>query len=133
MKKSLLIPISTLLLLSVLITPAVAQHKGKAVGSSQAVQMLFQHPKINAPNSVLKNFVNGEPKTRVIVNLSKPLNANQLKNLKNMDVRKKLKKAVKEAQNRIIPVFNTQKIRVTNKFSYVFGFSAEVSLEGLID
>ena len=71
MKKSLLIPILTLLLLSGLITPAVAQHKGKAVGSSQAVQLLFQHPKISAPNSVLKDFINGEPKTRINVECQK--------------------------------------------------------------
>jgi subtilisin family serine protease len=133
MKKSLLIPILTLLLLSGLITPAVAQNKGQAVGSSQAVQMLSQHPKIIAPNSVLKDFVNGEPKTRVIVNLSKPSKANQLHNLKNMEVRKQLKQAVKEAQNRIIPMLNNKKIRITNKFTYAFGFSAEVSPEELID
>jgi subtilisin family serine protease len=133
MKKSLLIPILTLLLLSGLITPAVAQHKGQAVGSSLAIQMLSQHPKISAPNSVLKGFVNGEPKTRVIINLSKPSNANQLHNLKNMEVRKQLKQAVKEAQNRIVPMLNTKKIRITNKFAYSFGFSAEVSPEELID
>ena len=74
MKKLFLIPILTLLLLPGLITTAVAQKKGQEV-NSQAVQMLFQNPKIINPDSVLKDFVNGEQKTRVIVTLSKPANA----------------------------------------------------------
>jgi len=133
MKKLFLIPILTLLLLSVLINPAAGQNKGQVSNSSSAVEMMFQHPKIHAPNSVLKNFVNGEPKTRVIINLRKPSNSKQFKNLKKIQVRKHLKQTVKEAQKRVITVLNTKKIRITNKFSYVFGFSAEVSLEGLID
>ena len=109
------------------------EEEAEVSGLDPAIQTLFRHPKIIVPKSVLKDFIDGKPKTRVIVNLHKPSNANQLQNLKDIGVRQQLQQAVREAQDQIIPILNAEEVRITNRFTYIFGFSAEVSLQGLQD
>ena len=85
-------------------------------------------------DEVLKDFVEeGAATTRVIVNLRKPANANQLSDISNLEVRKALTEAVYDAQEAVIEALDPDECKVTNRFVYVFGFSAEVSLRGLQD
>lgn len=100
---------------------------------ARALQSLLQSPKIRAPQSVLQDLVAGKPTTRVIVNLHKPAGTRSILKLKDMGVRNQLQQAVTGVQDRVIHAMDPGKVRITNTFSYVFGFSAEVTAEGLQD
>jgi len=91
----------------------------------------MHNPKINRPQMVLKDFMEGKSKTRVIVNLRNPSAFSQTQNMKNMKVRHNLEKSINTAQERVIDALDPSQVHITNKFRYVFGFSAEVSLKGL--
>jgi subtilisin family serine protease len=99
--------------------------------SAQIVETLLQNTKIVRPEMVLKDFMNGKTITRVIVNLSKPANFQQITNLNDMELRKELQGSVKKAQDRVINIVDSREFRITNRFTYIFGFSAEVTLDGL--
>jgi len=95
------------------------------------INALSESPKLNGPSSILKGFLNGGFTTRVIVNLRKPAYANQLRDFTNMTVRQQLQEAVRESQDNLIDTLDLQEIRITNMFTYIFGFSGEVTLQGL--
>ncbi len=97
------------------------------------IQTLFQHPKILTSKKVFKDFIIGESTTRVIVNLHRSSQIHKIKDLKNKENRWKWKQIVKQSQNKVVPNFLSNNIRIKRKFKYVFGFSAEVTLEGLKD
>ena len=92
---------------------------------------LLQNPKIISPEIVLEDFIKGKQWTRVIVNLSKPMSFQQIGDFKNMTFRKNLQEAVKTAQDRVISHLDPNKVRIIGRFSYIFAFSAEVTLEGI--
>lgn len=100
---------------------------------SQVIKELSESPKLNGPSAILKDFLNGGSTTRVIINLRKPAYANQLRNFANMAVRQQLQEAVRESHDNLIDTLDLQEIRITNKFTYIFGFSSEVTLKGLQD
>ena len=79
----------------------------------------------------MQDFLDGKSRTRVIVNLRKPSAFSQTQNMKNMKVRQDLEKSVNTAQERVIHTLDPSQVHITNKFRYIFGFSAEVSLKGL--
>jgi len=99
----------------------------------QVIKALSDSPKLTAPQEILRDFIDGKPTTRVIVNLRRPAKANQLQNFKDMAVRQELRQTVYGAQEGVIRGLDPAEVRITNRFIYVFGFSAEVSLKGLED
>ena len=99
----------------------------------RAIKTLSDSPKLTAPQAIVKDFMDGKSTTRVIVNLRKPAKADRLHNFKEMAVRKELKQTVIDFQDRVISNLNDSEIGITNRFIYIFGFSAEVTLQGLQD
>ena len=97
------------------------------------IKALSESLKLNRPSAILKDFFSGKSTIRVIVNLRKPAHANQLRDFANMGVRQQLQEAVKESQDNLIDTLDLQEIRITNKFTYIFGFSGVVTLKGLQD
>jgi len=97
----------------------------------ETVNSLIAGLKMLDPDVILKDFMDGKSTTRVIVNLQKPARANVLLDLKNMAVREQLREAVSQTQDRLIDDLNPLEVRVTNRFNYIFAFSAEVTIEGL--
>ena len=99
----------------------------------QLIRALSYSPKLTTPREIVRDFMDGKSKTRVIVNLRKPAKADRLHNFKKMAVRKELKQVVSDFQARVIGSLDNSEIRTTNRFIYIFGFSAEVTLQGLQD
>jgi len=98
-----------------------------------AIKALSDNPKLTAPQEIVRDFIDGKSTTRVIVNLYKPVKTDRLNNLKEMVVRKELKQAVYDAQNQVMSNLDDSQVRITNRFIYIFAFSAEVTLQGLKD
>ena len=99
----------------------------------QVIKALSENPKLTAPQEIIRDFMDGKSTTRVIVNLCKPAKAARLHNFKEMAVRKQLKQAVSDFQDRVISNLDHSEVRTTNRFIYIFGFSAEITLQGLQD
>jgi len=115
----------------------------KQENMSPVIKALSMNPKINRPDKCLKNFKEGKSKTRIIVNTRDPMgdfNAQMQKghvgarqNFKNKNVRRQLKNDVVGAQDIVINSMDVGNVSVTNRFTYTFGFSAEVTSQGLQD
>ena len=99
----------------------------------QEINALSDNPKLTAPQKIVRDFIDGKSMTRVIVNLYKPRNTDRLHNFKEMAVREELDRAVSDVQDRVISSLDHSEVRTTNRFTYIFGFSAEVTLQGLKD
>jgi subtilisin family serine protease len=100
-------------------------------GSAQTIETLFLSSKIKRPEIVLRDFVDGKSSARVIINLSKPMTFDQPRSFRYDESKRKFRETVNAAQNRVISRMDSSKLRITNRFSYTFGFSAEVTLKGL--
>jgi hypothetical protein len=101
--------------------------------SEQITEALIQNSKIIYPERVLQDFIDGKSTTLVIINLSKPAGLQQVTNFKDKEFRQQLQEAVRESQERVINVMDPWDVQITNRFTYIFGFSAEVTLQGLQD
>ncbi len=101
------------------------------VASTEVIQSLMQSPKLKGPDRILQDFVDEESTTRVIVNLHRPAIADGLLNLKDMNIRQQLEKTVYRTQENVLNRLDMDNIHITNKYIYIFAFSAEVSLEGM--
>jgi len=110
--------------------------------AGQVFDTLAQSPKIIESELVLDDFLDGSETTRVIVTLSEPSNFQQKRelgptspdnsrSLKNLAFRNELQMAVQAAQEQVISRLDPGNVQITNRFTYIFGFSAEVTLEGL--
>lgn len=99
----------------------------------QEINVLSDNPKLTAPQKIVRDFIDGKSMTRVIVNLYKPAKADRLHNFNEMAVREELDLAVSDVQDRVISSLDHSEVRTTNRFTYIFGFSAEVTLQGLKD
>ena len=110
-----------------------AEAPGLEPQQAQVIKALSDSPKLTAPQEILRDFIDGESTTRVIVNLRKPAKADQLQNFKDMEVRQELRQTVYDALERVINGLDPAEVCITNRFTYIFGFSAEVSLQGLED
>ena len=117
--------------------PSAAEMEGPGVPGldPEEVQInaLSDNPKLTAPQRIVRDFIDGKSLTRVIVNLYKPANTDRLHNFKEMAVREELDRAVSDVQERVISSLDHSEVRTTNRFTYIFGFSAEVTLQGLKD
>jgi len=101
---------------------------------SLAIKALSKCAKLTAPREILRDFADGKSRTRVIVNLHSPAAAAaQFENFADMAVRQELRAAVRAAQDWVISGMDPAEVVVTNRFTYQFGFSADVSLRGLED
>jgi len=131
----------SVILLTVVATTSVGFSQGP---SPEVLQTLSQNPKLKFPHAILEAFADGSSTTRVIVILRDPSVQAQTqekttgstavnKNLRNVEVRQQLQDEVRAAQDRAIKTLNEERVRVTNRFTYIFGFSAEVTLDGLQD
>jgi subtilisin family serine protease len=99
--------------------------------AGQSAGALFQHPKIIHPERVLQSFDQGMETARVIVNLSLPGDLNDAQAFGNHAWRQRLRETVAASQDRVIRAMDPWDVQITNRFTYVYGFSAEVTLEGL--
>jgi subtilisin family serine protease len=99
--------------------------------SAQTIATLFLSSKIKRPEILLRDFVDDESTARVIINLSRPVTFDQPRSFKDHEFRRKFLEAVNTAQNRVTSRMDSSKIRITNRFIYTFGLSAEVTLKGL--
>ena len=98
---------------------------------SQAIQKVVESPKLLRPQEIVQPLEEGESTTRIIVTLKKPLSAKGVKNLKDLSVRRELAQTVGRVQARVLSKLDPDEVHITNRFTYIFGFSARVSLKGL--
>ncbi|MHC1725050.1 MAG: S8 family serine peptidase [Syntrophobacteraceae bacterium] len=143
-----LVFVSALLLAVFAFSPAYA---GKDV--SAVLNSLQDNAKLHAPGDILADFLNGQPETAVIVRLRSSAVAEALAdqsrssaqaqseftgpgaptyfNLQDEFVTSQLQATVSETVNRVIGQLGTTGIKVTQRFSYQFGFAAKVTPEAL--
>jgi subtilisin family serine protease len=79
----------------------------------------------------LRDFADGKSTTRVIINMSKPVTFDRSGSFKSDESRKNFRETVNTVQNRVISRMDSSRLRITNRFSYNFGISAEVTAKGL--
>ncbi len=96
-----------------------------------AVTALYADSKLRGSDEILQHFLQSQETAPVIVNMKKPVSANAQADLSVSDARKTLAVSVETSQNQVIPQFDRGQMRITNLFTYIFGFSAEVTLQGL--
>ena len=109
--------------------------------SDKIIQELLANPKLNSAETIIQNFLDGKDTAKVIVNLKDslpdhkvrklPSGVRTVRNFKDKKVRKKLKQDVKAVQKSVINALNKDDVRVSTLFIYVYGFSAEVTVQGL--
>ena len=110
--------------------------------AGKVIDTLSQSSKVIESDLVLDDFIKGKKTTRVIVTLlepprfrrdreSGPSSLQWSKNFKDPVFREELRAAVRSAQKQAISRLDPDKVQITNRFVYVFGFSAEVTLKGL--
>jgi len=102
--------------------------------TDEILDILRESPKLDDPDLIFKDFFEGKATTRVMVGLRKSTRARSMqKNLRNMEVRKQLEQAARAAQNNVISTLDPSEVRITYTYHYIFGFAAEVTLQGLQD
>ena len=98
---------------------------------SNSLKALSESSKLINPQSVLSEFSDGKPTSRIIVNLRKPAQVSTPLNLRSGKIRKQLSTDVNSAISRVVTGISAQEITITNRFRYVYGFSAQVTLKSL--
>jgi subtilisin family serine protease len=98
---------------------------------ANSLKSLSEDSKLINPQSVLSEFSDGKSTSRIIVNLRKPARASAPSNLRSGRIRAQLSTEVNSAINSVVAGMTPREITVTNRFKYVYGFSAQVTLEGL--
>ena len=99
--------------------------------TTDTIQALLRSTKVRAPEAITAPFLEGSAKTRVIVNLREPAGFPRSQDLRREGDRRHLSEAVRDVQDRFLPGLDSNQVRLTNQFTYLFAFSAEVTLEGL--
>jgi subtilisin family serine protease len=121
------------------------------------IRTLLGNPKLIVPEEVVEDFVQGQKTTSVIVLLhpgkdAAPLDKssqstgkeggktgtgvnaginNRVYDLKDHRIRSQVKEVVSKTLDKAINTLDLSKVNVTRKFSYMFGFTAKVTVEGL--
>lgn len=101
--------------------------------SAKIIEKLSQNSKLKRPEVVLSDFADGKSTTRIIINMSKPVTFDRARSFKSDESRKKVRETVNTVQNRMISRMDSSRLRITNRFSYNFGISAEVTAKGLLE
>jgi subtilisin family serine protease len=123
-------------------TPSESQ-----VVSAGTIDNLLQNHKLIMPKEVVDDFMQGKQKTSVIVlfhspdNLELPnsflLKKNEATenartyNLKDLNIRSQVRRVYSEALDTISSSLDPGKVKITRRFSYILGLTAEVSAHGL--
>jgi subtilisin family serine protease len=92
---------------------------------------LTRSPKLHHAGDVVKDFQLGREKTMVIVLLRQPAGFEGYSQLKDRSRRAHVRNMMKSARDKATRNLDVDHVRVTRSFSYLPGFSAEVSLSGL--
>ncbi len=120
-------------------------------GSEAALEALVNNPKIRSPESALRDFKEGKETTPIIIVLVPPASVLEFGGgvldqksspadrataytselIKRPDARKELRKEVETLQGEVLGPLDPAHVRVRHKFSHIFGFSAEVTPQGL--
>jgi hypothetical protein len=95
------------------------------------IENLKDNPKIMSSEALLGDFGKGKKEIRIIVTLRDPVEGRQLKKMKDERQRKKLQEDVNNTQNMVIQALDAKAVRDIKRFTYVFGFAASASLEGI--
>jgi subtilisin family serine protease len=112
----------------VVLIPCVCFSEGDI---SNSLKALSENSKLTDSQSILAEFSDGKSTSRIIVNLRQPARLSTSLNLQSGTVRKQLSTDVNSAISRVVTGIRAQEITITNRFKYVYGFSAEVTLKGL--
>ena len=100
-------------------------------GTSSEMEIPDAESKLYRSDLIYESFKNAKETTRVIVNLRRPLSAMNFTDLSSNEIRTRLAQAVSQTQQSVIAQLNPLEVRLTNRFSYLFAFSAEVTEKGL--
>ncbi len=99
---------------------------------ASTINHLLDSPRIIRPDTVLRDFLdNGSETTRVIVNLRKAETADNQNSLETTGHREVLADRVRKRLDRVLQNLNPTLVQKTRRFTYMPGFSAQITLEGL--
>jgi len=130
LKKYILIAI--VISLGLIIASSQALFADNEPDRTDIINSLMLSPKLSAPDYVLEDFVAGGTATRVLVSFHQPASANGLsQNIKDLNARAQLETDISNLRQRVLARLDTDEVRITNTYKYIYGVSAEVSLEGL--
>ena len=107
------------------------QGDGTPNNPTSVIEYLAENTKIIEPELILKDFKEGKTTTKVIVTISEPAGSELDKDFKDPAFRKELQETVWSAQNQVISHLDPKRVQITHRFVYIFGFSAQVNLDGL--
>jgi subtilisin family serine protease len=104
--------------------------------SKEMLAQLVTNIKLRHPNEILKALNDGEKTTRVIINLVNPNKGSTTTNavsndFSDIDARDMVSQEIKSTQDHVFNAMDKTQVKVTNTFKYIYGFSAEVTAEGL--
>lgn len=95
------------------------------------INALAENKRLLEPGKVLQDFVDGKDTTRVIIQLSKPSELKKGGDIKDPAFRKTMRSVIKQTQAAVMERMDPSEATVKKSFSYVPGFAAEVTLDGL--
>ena len=102
-------------------------------GQSRAMKAkaIFSDLKMRSATRILKEFQDESSTTRVIINFVAPKDDTATLKIKTKMGRQKLKKSVGRMQAQIMSRMDSRKVRSISQFSFQYGMTADVTLEGL--
>jgi len=129
-KRTMHLRITLLFIISLLVfSPSISSSQDEP---DATLDILRGSPKLDNADLIFEDFFEGKSTTKVMVGLQKPARALRMqKNLRNMEVRKQLKQAARAAQDDVISTLDPSEVRITYTYHYIFGFAAEVTINGL--
>jgi len=131
MKRTLVLPIIMVVITAISFVCVPVPPCFSQADIQQRINTLRQNTKLIEPALVMKDFEQGKTTTLVIVNLVKPSQFRASGDFTTMAYRATVQAQVQAAQERVISRLDPSTVRVKRRFTYVFGFSADVTLEGL--
>ncbi|HIJ41306.1 MAG TPA: S8 family serine peptidase [Deltaproteobacteria bacterium] len=100
--------------------------------STKMINDLLESPRIIKPRSVLEDFIeNRTTATRVIINLREDKTVDAFNSLKQRNNRERVANRVHALIERVLRTFDPMQVKTIHRFTYMAGFSAQVTLEGL--
>jgi subtilisin family serine protease len=103
--------------------------------AADMLQQLSSSPKLSLADRILGSYKASASTSRVIVNLRDPSQSFSRavrSNFQDDSVKNEVTQQVAAAQSDVIDALDQKEVHITNRFTYIFGFSAEVSLAGLV-
>jgi len=97
----------------------------------EITESLLRSTKMAEPEAILKDFTDDQSTVRVIVVLHNPEAERALEDFRDSSARRWLEQRVHEVGEMVIRVLDFKQVRVINRFRYIAGFSAQVTLQGI--